>query len=564
MVNAYSRQSRAERLIAAGRVVLAAFFLLAIWLDPFEPSRYARITYITLTCYLGYALILVIVIWHTNIPRGCWQIITHALDLTIFVVIIFFTQGPTSPFFVFFVFSLVCATLRWQWRGTLWTAAAALTAVFAMTWFPMDFLRDPDFLNRFVTRVVHLAVVAVLLGYLGAHEQKLRSELSELAAWPQTIPAEITALAQGILEHAAGTLNAPRVLLTWEEAEEPWLYLASWSRGEFHHSREAPGIFGTLVAENLADTSFFCLDACVSQPMIVYSSPNGLKRMQGNPLQPRLQAHFAMRAVLASKLKGDSLEGYLFALDKPHMTSDDLVTGQIVAHQIITQMNHFYLLKQLQQTAVMKERIRLARDLHDGLLQSLTVAALQLETVQQLMKVEPQTARDHLLGIQRLISAEQRDLRFHIQELKPFAHSSSEINTNLPVRLQELADRIKRHWGLRVEVDFRLLEHGICRTLAREIYFIVHESLINAARHAKASVAQVEAAMEKQHLCITVADNGRGFPFRGCYDHAALIRLNVGPVTLKERIASLGGSLTITSSDTGTRLEITLPFAEKG
>ena len=65
------------------------------------------------------------------------------------------------------------------------------------------------------------------------------------------------------------------------------------------------------------------------------------------------------------------------------MDSDDLVLGAIVARQTASQMDQFYLLKQLQQTAAMEERVRLARDLHDGLLQSLTAAALQLQTVHQ-------------------------------------------------------------------------------------------------------------------------------------------------------------------------------------
>lgn len=58
----------------------------------------------------------------------------------------------------------------------------------------------------------------------------------------------------------------------------------------------------------------------------------------------------------------------------------------------------------------------------------------------------------------------------------------------------------------------------------------------------------------------------RGAPlrFRGYYDHAALISLKLGPKTLKERIASLGGSLAINSTDSGARLEITLPLVRNG
>jgi len=61
-----------------------------------------------------------------------------------------------------------------------------------------------------------------------------------------------------------------------------------------------------------------------------------------------------------------------------------------------------------------------------------------------------------------------------------------------------------------------------------------------------------------------VADNGCGFPFRGRYDHAALIAMNIGPATLKERIASLQGTLAVESTHNGARLEIIIPLNRKG
>jgi signal transduction histidine kinase len=56
-----------------------------------------------------------------------------------------------------------------------------------------------------------------------------------------------------------------------------------------------------------------------------------------------------------------------------------------------------------------------------------------------------------------------------------------------------------------------------------------------------------------------VADNGRGFPFKGRHDLAALTELKIGPATLKDRIGSLDGDLVIDSYESGASLEITLP-----
>ena len=77
-------------------------------------------------------------------------------------------------------------------------------------------------------------------------------------------------------------------------------------------------------------------------------------------------------------------------------------------------------------------------------------------------------------------------------------------------------------------------------------------------------MVQVTIAGSGEELRIVVTDNGRGFPFHGHFDHKSLTSLKIGPVTLRERIGSLDGSLTIDSGETGARLEISLPIVKKG
>lgn len=180
----YSPQSTAERLIALGRVVLAATSLLAIWLDPSEPSKHVAIAYALLAVYLGYALLLVPLVWVPMVRLGRLGLVTHLFDLAAFTAFMYFTEGPTSPFFVYFVFSLFCATLRWHQSGTLWTALAVLGLFIGLGLFAQFVLQDPSFeLNRFIIRSVYLALMAVLLGYLSSYEQSIRSRLAKLATW---------------------------------------------------------------------------------------------------------------------------------------------------------------------------------------------------------------------------------------------------------------------------------------------------------------------------------------------------------------------------------------------
>jgi signal transduction histidine kinase len=302
----------------------------------------------------------------------------------------------------------------------------------------------------------------------------------------------------------------------------------------------------------------------MSVPAVIHTSPAGLLQWRGEPLNRAFRDRFGARAVFSLSMEGKGLKGRLFVMDKKGMNTDDLVLGRIVAQEMVIQMDYFCMLRQLRQSAVAEERVRMARDLHDGLLQSLTGAALQLETVRPLIETDPRTVKQQLLEIQRLIAAEQKDLRLQIQELKSSPLGSPEMDSNLAARLEELAERIRRQWGIRAETKLNRVTLSIPPPLIQEIYFIVHESLINAARHAKASAVRAEIDVEDNRVNITISDDGGGFPFQGRYDHITLATLKLGPVTLRERTTALGGSLNIESSSAGARLEITLPFTPAG
>jgi signal transduction histidine kinase len=561
----YFPQSRAARLVATGRVVLAALSLFAIWLDPAEPAKYAEMTYTVLVAYVLYALLLAIIVWRVDAPLRSMQWLTHAGDLLIFSSLMYLTEGPTSPFFVYFLFSLLCATLYWQWRGIVWTAVVALVAYVGLGVYAVEVLRDTSFeLNRFIMRSVHLVVVATLLSYLNSYHQRLYSEMAKLAAWPHVTLPEAHALVRDLLHHAADILGAPRALMVWEESEEPWLHLALWSPNTLHWTREPPATFEPYIAVPLADASFLCVDVRPVESFVLYEAPAGVQRWYGTPLHRDLAARFGLRAVLAIPLKGEYIQGHLLFLDCPGMTIDALLLGAIIAREVIARMELYYMLQQLQQVAVVDERIRLARDLHDGVLQSLTGAALHLAAISRLLETAPEQAQERLAEVQEQLATEQRDLRFLIQALKPAPVPLPVPAFPLTARLQELSHRVERQWGLHVVMQLEALEGKLTDALRRSIYHIVHEALINAARHASAATVQVAIHVDDQQVHLTVSDTGCGFPFHGQYDLADLTAMNLGPMMLRERVAALGGTLTLDSTAAGTCLDITVPYRRSG
>jgi signal transduction histidine kinase len=559
----YAPRSRSERLIAGVRVVLAASSLFAVWLDPSEPAKYAGIAYSLLAAYLAYSMILALLVWRLEAPFERWRLVSHLFDLGFFSLFVYFTSGPGSPFTAYFVFSLVCATLRWGPRGTLWTAVFAVGTFLGIGVYVGEVLKDPDFqLHRSIIRGVYLAVLGVLLGYLGAHEAKTRREMSALAAWPQRVPGEPEELVREILRQAVLVLEAPRAVLAWVEREEPWLHLASWDGSRLATERAPARDLEPLVAPALAASSFFCHDLGAGRWAARLARPEGIGRFRGVPFHGDLARRLAARAVLAVPLAGETVEGRLFVCDREAMTADDLVLGEVVAAVATARLDHFHLLQRLREVAATEERIRLARDLHDGVLQSFTGIALRLAAARRRFEEAPAAALQALEDVQRLITLEQRDLRFFIEELKPALGGTSGAARSLAERLGELAERVEREWDRRVELEARGLDARLPDAVGREVYHLVREGLINAIRHGDASEMRVTVeALPGGRLRIAICDNGSGFAFEGTRTGDELAAGNAGPRTLRERVTALGGSLAIESSREGARVVAELPLA---
>jgi signal transduction histidine kinase len=388
--------------------------------------------------------------------------------------------------------------------------------------------------------------------------------MSGLAAGPPVVLRTAYTRVHRELAHAADLLQAPRVLMVWEESEEPWIHLAIWSHKGFDIRRQPPGKFEWLVAEPLMSRSFLCPDVHAMAPKVLYTSPTGLHHWSGVPLHPDIQAQFAVGAVLSSGVRGTTFEGRLFFLDMCGLIADDLPLADLIAHQVAANLDQFYLSPQGRQAVLTEECQRLIRTLHDGVLQSLTGISLQLTEVQRLLEEDPQTAREHLGEVERLIADEQRDLRFLIRAMKPTSSNAVDADLCLVTRLETVSRQIKHQWGLHIELNIKLPELRIPAALAYEIYYVVHEALVNAARHAHASTVHVELGVQHDQVRIIVCDNGHGFPFHGHYPLAALTNLQLGPVMLRERVAALGGALTLASSSAGARLDIRLPLLPSG
>lgn len=552
---------RVERWIATARVALAGFSLLAARLQPFAPLGNARATGATVLGYLVFGLLALALTGIAGPLAVRLRVLLHAVDLGVACAVMWLTGGAESPVFVLLTFALVAAALRWPLPGTAATAAVAIAVFLGLGAHAVLIARDPDFeVNRFVLRGGALVVVSVLIGLLGAHEHRLRAEVAGLAAWRTEMTGDAEQRLAQVLERAAGLLEAPRLLLIWEEPDEPWWSFLVTGAGGVESGREAPALFEPLVAEALAGTSFLSADCAPPDAAVERATGAGVVRWRGAPLHPALRARFAIRSVVGLAVGREGLRGYLFALDKHRPATEDLTLGMIVARQVEAELELLYLIRRQQAAAATAERVRLARELHDGVIQSLGGAALQLEVARRRLADAPDSAERLLVEVQGLLAAEQEDLRAFVRDPGPRLGGAGDVEVPLRRRLDEVAGRVARLRPLAVEIRVEPESAQVRAALAHEVDRIVQEALVNAARHGQAKSAVVAVRLDGTGLGITIADDGHGFAFTGDYDFAALQERRMGPVTLKQRVAAAGGELAIRSSAAGARLEIRLPL----
>jgi len=547
----------AERVIAVVRVALAGASLFAIWMDPAEPQRYVELTYGLHSVYLGYALVLAAFMWRRDssgwIPRA-----THWADIVLFSVFQYLTLGPSSPFFTYFTFSLFCAALRWGWQETVRTAVLVLLAYVVMGAWLSRTLGPTEFeLNRFIVRIANLAVVAVVLVYIGQYEERRRNEVRRLARWPPVSGERPELDVPRLLAHAAGVIGAEQAVLAWNANEEPWLYVASWPSDDHGIERLPPDACEPVVPAPLEGTAFVCRRPLDPAPVVDVSRAGVVTTWRGRPLHALLQSKLAANGLASAGFATDVANGRVFFTGVQWPGGDILTLVEVVGRELGVSLEQSYSHLRARALAIREERLRLARDLHDGVLQSLTGIRLELEAIADANDGHAPPVGDRLIGIERALALEQRELRRFIDDLKPQVMIGEEAS--LLDRLDDLRRRLALEWKTPIAVHVQPPDLSVPETIAHAVPLMVHEAVVNALKHGKPSRVVVDIHVADGTLKISVADDGSGFAFLGRREHADLAASNAGPVSLRERVTALGGRIDVDSASTGSRVELRLP-----
>lgn len=221
--------------------------------------------------------------------------------------------------------------------------------------------------------------------------------------------------------------------------------------------------------------------------------------------------------------------------------------------QLARDLNHMAeqlqnLLRDRQQLAVVEERNRLARDLHDSVKQQMFALTMLVGSAQ--LEVDEQSeARRILSEAEHIASNAQQEMSALIQALRPIALA----NKDLGVALRELRDEWEQRNGITCAIDV-----PDALTMAPEteqqVFRIVQEALANVAKHSGATRVEIHAKDEQGTLALRIRDNGHGFSVLQAKGRG------LGLSSMRERVEGLGGSLRIDSAAGGTRIAIRIPL----
>jgi signal transduction histidine kinase len=201
--------------------------------------------------------------------------------------------------------------------------------------------------------------------------------------------------------------------------------------------------------------------------------------------------------------------------------------------------------RKLQELAVVEERNRLARDLHDSVKQQVFAISMQLSAARAFLK-EDDNAYTSVTQAEKLAQQAGAELTTLIHQLRP------------PVlENQSLAEAVRAHvsdWMRQnaVETEMSIGEVSVSPEREQALFRVLQEALANVARHSRAGRVWIRLRSENDHVALSVEDNGVG------YD-AERITKGVGLDSMKERLAAVDGRLEISSRPSqGTRLTATV------
>ena len=517
---------------------------------------------------IGYGLSSLVILARFFFPRPVspfFFTLVHVSDVVWPSLICLFTGCVNSPFLLLYAFALLAAPYRARTLETLAITLSTVLIVLSETVVAtlpslafLHLLRWPMQLGAFTVRASILFTLCGFLSYTAYWTQReqqayvTRSILRRLHA-----RAGIQANLREILPALLSIFEAKRVILVLRDAST-WRVFQWGIRSD---DPELPASRDLSAAE--VDQYFWPMPSAGwslawSRAGFLVLDREGIPIRHASDAPPAgLPWDPPVRTLLATNLQfGSEWNGRIFLLD-PHCP-DGRESSLRLLHQVVEEVGpavyNFYLWQHTSVRIRALERQQLARDLHDGVVQSVIAAEMRLELLRR--RIEKQdasaTVSEAIEGAQNILRGEVRRLREQIDQLR-----SNPSARPVSPWLSEILAAFQRDTGIRTSFACNVQEKAIPSRVSSEVIRIVEEALSNVRRHSGAQKVDVHLTARRDTWEIVIQDDGRGFDFTGRLSLAELEAARIGPRVIRERVHSVNGDLTLESwPNQGARLEI--------
>ncbi len=518
-----------ERVLATARLFLGCAAVFAAYMDPAD-GGHPRLTYALLALFLIYSgAISLLVRMRRDVTPG-FSVTVHTIDVLWPAAISWLTEGPNSPFFLLFFFALMAAAFRWGFLETVLTSALGICFLLleglAFRYGMPGPLPGGQFAtSQLIIRATYLLIAGLLLGYLAEKGKQLRAEnaLITRIMGKARIQSGLLGTMREVMGMVMGVFGARQALVAVLEAGTGRLFL--WDVRPIRGTEDATAHFSECeyahrdryLFESPAKSMYMAMRKRIGRgPQFRVSAldQEGRRLRQAVSIPGEFFAAHPCNSMMALSFDfGGDWSGRLFLLDAQAGSDRELElrVAQNIALQVGPAIYSVYLLGRLRSRAGAMERARVARELHDGAIQSLIGLEMELEVLRQQAAPASAHMASELARLQKLLKGEVLNLRELMQQMKT-------------------------------------------------LVLILREALVNIRKHSGAQ--NVLVRFESGNGCwkLGVDDDGRGFSFSGHLSDSELKSGRKGPTMIKERVRSIGGQLTIDSNPGhGARLEITVP-----
>ena len=513
--------------------VITSFVLIRLYIDSHGTAITLRNVIICDSMFLLYSISVWILLKISPSLTNATKIITSLIEVFIISYLILVTIKTGIPFYLWYIYYVVTVATRYGWQLSVLSLSASIVS---FTWAVSRSVISSRELNiPFILGFTgFLLVLAFMFGQISERQlayqaglaivNEFRAELSAM-----TTSSEIIAF---LLQQTSDILNSEKSFFLpakrgADASEAPGLRSAGADPAIMSAFRENPGIWQ--------------VDAVLQKQRPMLAN----KPVKEGVLSAEQCVRLGVKNIAAAPLIVRSMPiGVIYTINhkEKRWSNNELRMLGLIATQTAPVLENALLWERLREAAASEERLRIARDLHDHLLQTLAAIKLHLERCKILIDKDTQRAQECTDRLHDIATQGMVEVREYLSELRMMEMPPNKFKESLDKFIEDIESRGDLICTTQIDIpdDFG---HANVLSVA---FTIIRELLNNAATHSKASNVNIRMWVEEEYLYFEVSDDGKGFDVNQVR-FAKAADGHLGLIGIEERARQLNGELNIIS-----------------